>query len=91
MRLRADRGPSGAGAGLPAAVRWPGPVRWLLADLAVLLLTHSKISQLTVVLPLILLVIGVLAIAGAVLLLRRDERPGTAAAAPAHSEPAGRV
>jgi hypothetical protein len=52
---------------------------------------RSKINQLTVLLPLILLVVGLLAIAGAVVLLRRDERPGSPPAEPARDEPLQRV
>jgi hypothetical protein len=38
---------------------------------------RSKITQLTVILPLILIVLGLLAIGGAIVLLRRGDGPGT--------------
>ncbi|HJQ00699.1 MAG TPA: DUF3068 domain-containing protein [Jatrophihabitans sp.] len=52
---------------------------------------RSKIDLLTVWLPLILLVVGLLALVGAVLLLRADNRPGAARTVPSRDEPLQRV
>ncbi|MGI8666624.1 MAG: DUF3068 domain-containing protein [Jatrophihabitans sp.] len=52
---------------------------------------HSKINQLTVVLPLILLVLGLLALGGAVVLLRRGDGPASTAEPAAEDQPLQRV
>jgi hypothetical protein len=52
---------------------------------------HSKVSQLTVTLPLILLVVGLASLAGAVLLSRRDAGPGTRPVSLDKDEPLQRV
>jgi len=52
---------------------------------------RSKIDLLTLWLPLILLVVGLLALVGAVLLLRAENRPGARRTAPSRDEPLQRV
>ncbi|MDQ2839046.1 MAG: DUF3068 domain-containing protein [Actinomycetota bacterium] len=52
---------------------------------------RSKITQLTVTLPVILLVLGLLALGGAFVLLRRSNRPGTEPVPAEHDRPVERV